>query len=170
MHLFLVGFMGAGKTHVGKALADVTTWPFLDMDAFIEYGEGKSISELFQVHGANGFREIERSYLKRIDEIPTTIIATGGGTPCFFNNMELINQTGHSIYLECSVEVLAKRLEGGKAHRPLIANLDARELRKFIGQKLEERMPFYRKAKITVKADGRIEEIVETIQQQLKTT
>lgn len=145
-HVFLIGFMGSGKTHWGHILAERLGVPFLDLDAFIETGEGKSIAAIFEVLGENGFRASEREYLHRVAAMPPTVIATGGGTPCFFNNMPWMKQHGTTIYLKTSPEILFGRLKNERMQRPLLKNLSEAELRDFIRERLEERGPFYRRA------------------------
>ena len=138
--------MGSGKTHWGKILAERLDAPFLDLDDFIEKNEGKTISEIFVESGENGFRILERENLLRLAALPPTVVATGGGTPCFFNNIRWMRKHGTTIYLKTSPEILFERLKNERAQRPLLKNLSEAELKNFIQKRLEEREPFYRQA------------------------
>lgn len=145
-HVFLIGFMGSGKTHWGHILAERLGVPFLDLDAFIEENEGNTISEIFAASGENGFRILERENLLRLAALPPAVIATGGGTPCFFNNMRWMKQHGTTIYLKTSPDTLFGRLKNERMQRPLLKNLSEAELRDFIRERLEERGSYYRRA------------------------
>jgi shikimate kinase len=148
MKYFLIGFMGSGKTYVGKQIAQELDIPFYDLDEYLEEKEGKKISEIFQKKGEDYFRQIERMCLRDFGIIGDAVIACGGGTPCFFDNLEWINQTGISIYLQTPVKLLVERLSDMQAERPLIAGKSNSELRDFIEEKLNERVAFYLKASI----------------------
>ncbi len=151
--LFLIGFMGSGKSTLGRHLARELGWTFIDLDDFIETRENASITRLFAAHGENGFREMERRALAEVVKMQKVVVATGGGTPCFFNNMELMNRAGTTLYLQLSPAALVRRLLPGQAHRPLIADKTPDELLQFITQKLKEREPWYQQAKITADAE-----------------
>ena len=110
MKFFLIGFMGSGKTYVGKRLANELDIPFYDLDEYIEEKEGKKISEIFNEKGEEYFRQVERMCLRDFGIIGDAVIACGGGTPCFFDNMEWINKTGTSIYLQTPVKIIVDRL------------------------------------------------------------
>lgn len=152
MKIFLIGFMGCGKTTVGKKLAHQLGFNFLDLDEYIERSHGKSISEIIETGGEEKFRALESACLKEIVASDNTVIATGGGTPCFNNNMELINNKGISVYLKMSVDGLANRLGNAKTMRPLIKGLSEDELKNYILNKLTEREIFYLQAHYKVKA------------------
>lgn len=167
MLLFLTGFMGCGKSYIGKQLAQKVDYQFIDLDAFIEAGEERTISEIFLTDGDTHFRHLERVYLHQLAQTQNTIIATGGGTPCFFDNMQWINQHGVSIYIKTPVALLAKRLEKEKEQRPLIANLNEGELDTFIQQKLEERSLFYEQAHILFNQENQDQNTAEQLYQYI---
>jgi shikimate kinase len=147
-HLFLIGFMGCGKTYWGKILAQKSGLPFLDLDELIVQRSGQSISHIFTELGESGFRMLEQAVLKSVQEIPNSIIATGGGTPCSFDNMDWMNTVGSTIYLKAPPALLAERLRHETQFRPLLAGLQQNDLEGFIGKKLEERELFYQKASV----------------------
>jgi len=149
-HIFLIGFMGSGKTHWGRAVAEKLGAPFLDLDHFIEENEGGTIPEIFADLGENGFRVLERENLLRLAAFPPTVVATGGGTPCFFDNMDWMKKHGTTIYLKTPPEVLFERLKNSKERRPLLAGKRDAELRGFIERLLAEREPHYLLAELTV--------------------
>jgi len=152
-HIYLVGFMGSGKSHWGKRLAEHLGRPFFDLDEVIEAGEGLTVSTLFSSIGENGFRELERRYLHQMEHQPPSIVATGGGTPCFFDNMAWMNAQGTTVYLKISMPILHQRLVAGKGKRPLLARLDDSELLRHIETLLEQRDVFYRQATATVQRE-----------------
>lgn len=150
MRIYLIGFMGSGKTKNGKRLAAKTQMQFLDLDEVIAESAGLSINEIFSTHGENYFRELESALLKNTSTIDHTIIACGGGTPCYFDNMEWILANGKCIYLFAPVEILFGRLREKKEKRPLLRNMDDAALRVYIETKLTVRVPFYQKANAMV--------------------
>jgi shikimate kinase len=152
--IYLTGFMGSGKTTFGRLLAHALNYDFIDLDHLIEEEKKATISELFEKYGEKGFRELERQAIHKSAEFSKTIVATGGGAPCFFDNMDFMNNHGITIYLKLTPEDLAKRLLPANADRPLIAGKSSPELLKFIKEKLSERTPFYEKAKIVSKTSG----------------
>ena len=152
--IYLIGFMGSGKSTFGKLLAETLHYQFTDMDHFLEQEQKASISELFERYGETGFRELEKDALKQTTHHPRQVVATGGGAPCFFNNMELMNKQGITIYLKLQPEDLAKRLLPGMNHRPLIAGKSEAELLAFIKSKLSERSAYYEEAQITIDNSG----------------
>ena len=149
-NVFLVGFMGSGKTHWGKIWAVNTRRSFIDLDEIIEKAAGKSIADIFEAKGEDHFREIEAAALRSCDAVKNSIIACGGGTPCFYNNMEWMNGHGTTIYISCTVPEILQRVKLELQKRPLIKKLNKAELVFFIEQKLKEREPFYEQAKIAV--------------------
>ena len=164
--IFLIGYMGSGKTVVGKLLSKSINYNFYDLDKFIELNEKKSISEIFRLKNEIYFREIESKYLNELISVKEKkIISTGGGTPCYSNNIDLINNNSVSIYLKASVDTLVKRLNDAKINRPLISHLkDKNELKDFISKHLFERNYFYEKAKIKIKTDDlKLSEIINLI-------
>ena len=150
MKLFLIGYMGSGKSTVGRLLAEKLKCSFVDVDYFIENRYHQTISKIFEERGEAGFREIEHRVLLEISNYEKVVVSTGGGLPCFFNNMELMNQTGTTIYLKENIDELIKRLNSNKQNRPLIKEKNPEELRDFIETNLKIREPFYNKAKFII--------------------
>jgi len=150
MRIFLIGFMGCGKTTLGKKLAQKMGYSFIDLDHELERAVGTTVSEYFSEKGEATFRSLEKEMLNTLHYPTNCIVSTGGGTPCFFDNMEFMNRNGITIYIEMSPAALAKRLEYGKYKRPLIANMDEAEMITFIKNKLVERNPFYQRSFLTV--------------------
>ncbi len=140
--------MGSGKTHWGRLLAAHLHVPFMDLDTAIEQGECQSVGVLFAEKGEPVFREMERDYLHRLVKLSPGIIATGGGAPCFFDNLEFMKSTGRVIYLQTPAVVLARHLAGGRAARPLLASLEDDELIGFIENLLAQRAIFYEQAQV----------------------
>lgn len=148
--LFLIGYMGSGKSTLGKALSRMTGSNFIDLDAYIEGRYHKTIKEIFAESGESGFRHLESRMLDEVSLFEDTIISCGGGTPCFGDNMSLMNSRGTTVYLQASVERLFERLSRprSKAKRPIIANLNDEELRQFISDNIARRDAFYSQASI----------------------
>ncbi len=151
--IFLIGYMGSGKTTIGKLLAERLLLQFIDVDLFIENRYRRSVGQLFEDKGETGFREIERRALEEISGFENVVVSTGGGAPCFFDNMKMMNEFGLTVYLKVSESELAGRLVHAKHNRPLIKNKDRAELKVFIAQSLEKREPFYRQAKLVFDAE-----------------
>ena len=145
--VFLIGYMGSGKTTLGRAYRTATGLQFVDWDWYIEERRHKSISDLFAERGEEGFRLLEQRMLHEAGEFEDVLIACGGGTPCFFDNMDYMNHTGETVFLDVSPEVLFRRLKIAKAKRPLLANKTDEELMQVITSALEKRLPYYTKAK-----------------------
>ncbi|MDR1632933.1 MAG: shikimate kinase [Dysgonamonadaceae bacterium] len=143
---FLIGYMGSGKTTVGKQLARELNLQFMDLDLFIENRYHKSISAIFEEKGEAAFRKIERKALMEMLDFENVVISTGGGTPCFFDNIDLMNQSGITIYLKVSVDELVERLKNAKQKRPLIKNKDSEEIKDYITANLGKREQFYNQA------------------------
>ena len=152
MKVFLIGFMGSGKTTIGKKLANYLKYEFIDLDKLIESKAGMSIVDYFEIHGEPLFRELEREILQKTEFPENAIIATGGGAPCFGDNMEWMNKNGLVTYLSLSPKALASRLEHSKTDRPLIRHLNGEELIDYISIKLKDREVFYNQAKNVVSA------------------
>ncbi len=144
--IFLIGYMGAGKTTVGKALTKELGIPFYDLDWYIENRRRKTIPQIFAEVGEEGFRKLEHNMLHEVGEFEDVIISCGGGTPCFFDNIDYMNQQGQVVYLRCEPEVLQKHLTMGKTERPLLKGKSEEELISFIKEQLQKREPFYNKA------------------------
>jgi shikimate kinase len=164
MLIYLMGYMGSGKTSVGKKLARKLQYDFVDLDRMIEEQAQQSISGIFEAKGEEGFRVLERAQLLRSFEFRDTVVALGGGTPCFFDNLEQINQHGISVYLKLSATSLAHRLKDSKTKRPLLDGLSEGELFEYIQQQLGEREKYYNRAHLIAKGeDLRIEQLVEDL-------
>jgi shikimate kinase len=166
MKIVLIGYMGSGKSCIGKSLAHELKIPFIDLDQYISKKEQLSVSEIFKIKGEIYFRKKETIYLQEIinDENPL-ILATGGGTPCFGNNIDLLKKYAKTIYLKTSINTLVNRLLLNKDKRPLISHLNDDDLPEFIGKHLFERAPFYQKSEFVVSTDGKsIKEIVIEIE------
>jgi shikimate kinase len=144
--IFLIGYMGAGKTTLGKAFAHAMNLIFIDLDWYIEERFHRSISDIFAERGETGFRELERNMLHEVGEFENVLISTGGGTPCFFDNMEYMNRQGKSVFLDVNVDVLFRRLRVAKQQRPILQGKNDEELRSFIVEALEKRLPYYSQA------------------------
>jgi len=154
MKIFLIGFMGCGKTTMGKKLAAKLGYSLVDLDHEIEHVTGTTVAGYFASQGEDEFRKLESNTLKNHEYAQNAVISTGGGTPCFFDNMEWMNENGVTVYIQLPAVSLAKRLEKGIDKRPLLRNLSEKELVQFIEGKLEERDPFYSKAKLTLSGIG----------------
>lgn len=148
--IFLIGYMGSGKTTTGKRLAEKYGLHFIDLDQYIENRYSKSVAQLFQEKGEDEFRKIEHDLLREISEIEDVIISTGGGAACFFDNMEWMNQKGATVYLRATAADLAAYLQTATRNRPLLANKSKEELFAYVSESLEKREPFYQKAKYTI--------------------
>ena len=148
--IILVGYMGSGKTTVGKALSKETGMMFYDLDWYIESRMRKTVAQIFAEKGEEGFRKIEYNMLHEVAEFEDVIISCGGGTPCFFDNMDYLNQQGDVVYLKATPEVLYRHLLMGKVERPLIKGKTPDELIAYITNHLQEREPYYGKAAHTL--------------------
>lgn len=163
MKYFLIGFMGSGKTYVGKMLAQELNIPFYDLDEYLEEKEGKKISEIFETKGEDYFRQLERMCLRDFGIIGDAVIACGGGTPCYYDNLEWINEAGISIYLQTPVKILSERLSKEQSKRPLIKGKSQSELENYIEEKLNERVDFYTKASIIYHQHKKDDDVVGEI-------
>jgi len=148
--VYIIGFMGSGKTTVGKKLASLLDWLFIDLDKKIEKQSGKTISEIFSQYGEDYFRNIETEVLKSLGSEKNTIISTGGGTPCFGDNMEYMIRTGLTLYLKLTPGQLRSRLSQETNERPLLKDLNKEELLEFIEEKLIFREKWYMRAELIV--------------------
>lgn len=151
--IFLIGYMGAGKTTLGKAFAREMNLSFVDQDWYIEERFHKTVQEIFAERGEQGFRELERQMLHEIAEFENVVISTGGGAPCFYDNMEFMNQKGETVFLNVAPDVLFSRLKIASQNRPILRGKTNEELKAFIAKALEKRTPFYSKAKYIFNAD-----------------
>lgn len=171
MVIVLIGYMGSGKSTLGKVLSERINAEFLDLDNVIEEEVGLSIAKIFEEKGAIYFRKVESESLKHtITAKDNKVLALGGGTPCYSNNMQLIKKASGvvSFYLKLSISSLTKRLMVEKEHRPLIKSINDSELPEFIGKHLFERNPFYQEADYTIDCDNKTTiAIVAEIQEYL---
>ena len=150
--IFIVGFMGTGKSHWGKLWALRHQLTFIDLDVLIENAEPQSVVDIFENAGEEYFRVKEASILRDQLMHENCIISCGGGTPCFYDNMEWMNENGYTVYLSATAPYMLKNIMDEKEKRPLIKNVNEAELLFFVEQKLKERLPFYSKASLTLDA------------------
>ena len=148
-----MGFMGAGKTTLGKALAKDLDISFIDLDQYIERRYMKSVSQIFATRGEQGFREIESRMLREVGEFDDVIVSCGGSTPLIGDNMEFMLQHGQTVYLKCDNDTLLRRLKVARSQRPLIASKSDDELSQFIQTETQRREPGYLKAQFICPGD-----------------
>ena len=173
VRVFLMGFMGAGKTTLGKALAKDLGVSFIDLDQYIESRFMKSVTQIFASRGEQGFREIESRLLREVGEFDDVIVSCGGSTPLIGDNMEYMLQHGQTVYLKCNNDTLLRRLKAARSQRPLIASKNDQELALFIERETARREPGYLKAEYICPGDrlesrDQISETVDYIEQLLK--
>lgn len=149
-NIIIIGYMGAGKTIVGRELAKAIGKEFFDLDWYIESRMRKSIAQLFALKGEEGFRKIEHNMLHEVAEFEDVVLSCGGGTPCFFDNIDYMNSRADVVYIKAQPEVLIRHLLMGKTMRPLLQGKTPDELRAYISNQIIEREPYYSKAKYTV--------------------
>lgn len=149
MKIFLIGFMGCGKTHWGKILSQKLNVPFFDLDEKVIEHEGKSIGEIFEKEGEEYFRLLEKDVLHLLTESHESfVMATGGGTPCFYNNIDYLKKQGTVVWINCSTDCLYNRLIKEKDKRPLLKNIPDAELKSYIIRKYSGRKIFYQQATV----------------------
>jgi shikimate kinase len=164
MRIYLIGYMGCGKSTLGKKLSKHLGLQFIDMDHYIEKRNCKTVPQLFEEFGEEGFRQRERKALEELAEFTDVVIATGGGAPCFFDNIDLMNRTGKTIYLNIHPKILASRLLKSKTERPLIKGKSREELIEFIDETLRKRNEFYKRAKFEItRPDVDLDEVAKMI-------
>ena len=151
--IIIIGYMGAGKTTVGKALAKELGIMFYDLDWYIESRMRKTVKQIFDEMGEEGFRQIEHNMLHEVAEFENIVLACGGGTPCFYDNMDYLNAQGESVYLKATPQVLVKHLQMGHVERPLLKGKSEEQLCAYIEESLQKREPFYSKAKHILDVD-----------------
>jgi shikimate kinase len=151
--IFLIGYMGAGKTTLGRILSRRLNFSFIDTDFYIEHRYRKKVGDIFNACGEQRFREMERRILCEVSEFERVVVSTGGGLPCFNDNMKLMNEKGTTVYLEASTDALAARLQASRTIRPVLQNRSGSELTAFIGEHLERRRPFYEQAGVRFQTD-----------------
>lgn len=173
IRIILIGYMGAGKTTVGKALAAELGVTFYDLDWYITMRYRRSVPEIFAERGEEGFRDLERRMLHEVAEFENVVVSCGGGTPCFFDNMDYMNTLADTVYLKAEPEVLAMHLRMGKGRRPLIEGKTPEELEAYIRETLVAREPFYTQAKHCLDVSlldtaVKVQESVKLIREMLK--
>ena len=171
--IFLIGYMGAGKTTLGKAFARAMGLTFIDLDWYIEERFHKTIRELFTERGEDVFRDLERRMLHEAGEFEDVVISVGGGTPCFFDNVDYMNSVGETVFLDVDIRVLFRRLKIAKQQRPLLDGKSDEELMLFIQEALQKRLPFYTRAKHIFNGEKledrrQIQQSVERLKELLK--
>ena len=172
IRIILIGFMGAGKTTVGKALAAELGVSFYDLDWYITMRYHKSVPEIFAERGEEGFRDLERRMLHEVAEFEDVVVSCGGGTPCFFDNMDYMNSLADTVYLKAEPAVLAMHLKMGKGKRPLLEGKSPEELEDYVRDMVSQREAFYNKAKYALDVSlldnfTKIQESVALIRQML---
>lgn len=150
MRIYLIGYMGSGKSTLGRRLAKHSGLQFVDMDHYIEKRNCKTVPQIFEEEGEAEFRLKERKALEELSEFTDIIIATGGGAPCFFDNIGLMNRSGKTVFLNIAPEILADRLLKSKTERPLIKGKSKEDLIAFIDETLKKRNEFYRQAQYQI--------------------
>ncbi len=168
MNLFLIGLPGSGKSTLGRELAGLLNLKMVDTDEEIIKSEGKTIEDIFRDSGEDYFRKLEQSILHRVSEGQQQLISTGGGMPCFFDNMEHMNQKGVSLFIDVPVEVIHKRLIDRRSHnRPMLQGKTEEEVLLFLKQKYEERIPFYSKSSLTITGENiKVREITAALKKR----
>ncbi len=173
IRIFLTGYMGAGKTTLGKAFARETGVSFIDLDWYIEERFHKSVRELFTVRGEEAFRVLERNMLHEVGEFENVVISTGGGTPYFFDNMEYMNAQGQTVFLDVHPDILFGRLRVATQQRPILQGKTDEELRAFIAEALAKRAPHYLQAQYrfdagSLESRGQIARSVQRLRELLQ--
>lgn len=148
--IILIGYMGAGKTTVGRQLAKRLGLMFYDLDWYITNRMRRTVPQIFEESGEEGFRKIEHAMLHEVAEFEDVVLSCGGGTPCFYDNMDYLNRMGETVYLKASPEVLYAHLKMGKSVRPLLLDKTPGEVEAFVKEQLAQREPYYSKAKHTL--------------------
>lgn len=165
MKIFLIGFMGCGKTHWGKELSHKLALPFFDLDGIIEEQEERTVNQIFEEEGEEFFRLLEKSALHLITESHDSfVMACGGGTPCFYNNIDFMKSQGVTVWINCSIDCLHSRLVKEKASRPLIKDLSDDGLHSYIVKKFSDRSIFYQQASVILnEQEVTLENLVQKI-------
>jgi len=163
MHIFLIGYMGCGKSYWGKRISHALDFDFIDLDDLIEEREGMNIPDIFSQHGEDFFREREQLALESIKGLEEPcVISTGGGAPCFHDNMSLMNAIGQTLFLDASPLILKQNILKSESERPIVKTIAEEELEAYISNHLKERLPFYEQAKLKLNVNGlRLEDIIQ---------
>lgn len=166
MKIFFIGFMGSGKTHTGRLVSQKLGLPFFDLDEQIVNQENRSINEIFEKEGEEFFRKTEKEVLHILTESHDAfVMATGGGTPCYFNNIGYMKEEGLTVWINTPTEVLFQRLIREQENRPLLRSLSPEQLRSFIQKKIADRRIYYEQADVMIQEgeEDRLEEILQKI-------
>jgi shikimate kinase len=170
-HVFLIGYMGSGKSTLGRSLADALGLPFHDLDSLIEQQATKSVAEVIRQEGEQHFRAVERGILQELLGLPSAVVACGGGTPCFFDNLERMKEAGTIVYLRLTPQQLTRRLNNGVASRPLLDGIAPDALEEHIARHLSARQHFYKQAHVMWDAErSDLSELVELVRSDRFTT
>ena len=168
MRIYLIGYMGCGKSTLGRKLATILNLSFIDLDTFLEEKYFRIIPQIFAEEGEAGFREKEQTVLHEVSVFNDVIVATGGGAPCFFDNMEVMNNTGFCIFLDVDTDTLVNRLIHAKTERPIINGKSPEELYHFIEDMMLKRRPYYEKARYIIKgSEIKHEQVLELLEKSL---
>lgn len=154
---------GSGKSTLAKGFARVIDSNFIDIDEYIEFKHKQKISKIFELYGEAKFREFENLALKELIKKDNVVVATGGGTPCFYNNMKLMKEAGKTIYLKIASKTLFNRIKSDNNIRPLVQNKLDKEVKLYLNTTLIEREKFYKQADFIIDADKSIPEILDLI-------
>ncbi len=167
MTVYMIGFMGSGKSTLGKRLASSAGWKFYDLDSRIEEKEGRTVADIFTKDGEDYFRAAEAAALRNMPDDKDMVVACGGGTPCYKDNMDFMNNTGVTVYLKLDVATLGQRLMNARKNRPLVSDMDQDELLKYIERLLALREKWYKRSQLIVdgiKAEpGRLAELITSL-------
>lgn len=165
MKIFLIGFMGCGKTHWGRRLSEKLKLPFFDLDEKIEEHEGRTVTQIFEAEEEEYFRLLEKDVLHLFTENHESfVMACGGGTPCFFNNIDYLKKKGVVVWINCTIDCLFQRLVKEKEKRPLIRELSDDSLRSYIVKKFSTRKIYYQQANIVINSnDLNVDELVQLV-------
>lgn len=167
--IFLIGFMGSGKSTAGRKLASHLKWSFIDLDEKIQKMERMKIPDIFSLKGEPYFRKLETKALQELKNETDTVISTGGGTPCFGDNMNFMLNSGLTIYIRMTPASLKKRLEGSSEGRPLLKEIDRKDLQGYIASKLAEREKWYSRAEIIIDGvNNNLSELLSLIKKQIR--
>jgi shikimate kinase len=167
--IFLIGFMGSGKSTAGRKLASQLNWSFIDLDEKIQKMEGMKIPDIFSMKGEPYFRKLETQALHELKLETNAVISTGGGTPCFGDNMDYMLSSGLTVYIRMTPLDLKKRLEGSAEGRPLLKEIDRKDLQKYITSKLAEREKWYSRAEIIIDSvNNDLSDLLSLIKKQIK--
>ena len=167
--IFLIGFMGSGKSTAGRKLASQLNWSFIDLDEKIQKMEGMKIPDIFSLKGEPYFRKLETQALQELKSEKDTVISTGGGTPCFGDNMDFMLSSGLTVYIRMTPANLKKRLEGSAEGRPLLKEIAMKDLQEYITSKLAEREKWYSRAEIIIDVvNNDLPDLLSLIKKQIR--